>query len=359
MISSFIFIQIWNIVMENRLLNLIIIFLLLSSPSTFAIEVAKHLTTIVDPVPIKRISPKYPIEAARSGKSGWAKLSFVIKENGRVGDVVINEVVGDRSFGQSAKQAIKKWKYSPAMENGKPIQQCVNTIQMDFKMVGNGVSKGFQKKYQKALVAIDEENYPLLKELLESMSKYEHGYLNEINLYHNIAAIYAEKVGDKKSEYYHLNRIDSSGTKKEGEKYKLAILNKKFYLSVKLNQFRETFNIYKELSELDTAKLHMKTYEGVIAKVDAFIGGDQDIVNDADIEDKDFWQYPLVRNEFSLVNIKGSLSKLDIRCANKRHVYTVEDNNTWKLPDSWKNCSVLVYGDDNTSFKLIEHPIKS
>ena len=76
-----------------------------------------------------------------------------------------------------------------------------------------------------------------------------------------------------------------------------------------------------------------------------------------DIKDKDYWHTSLVRNEFSLVNIKGALNKLDVRCANQRYIYTVEKDNTWTLPPNWKNCSIYVYGENHTSFKFVEHPI--
>lgn len=332
--------------------------LMFSASPAFSIEISKHISTIIDPVPIKRIEPKYPIDAARDGKSGWAKLSFVINEEGRVKDVVINEVVGHRGFGKAAKKALRKWQYSPAMEDGKPIQQCVNTMQMSFQISRGGVSKKFRAEYGEALAAIDDKNYDLLKKKLEEMSKYAHGMSDEINHYHTLSAHYAEHIKNESLELYHLNRIsllDGSADSKR----KLSILNKRFYLSVNLNKFQEAFKIYDQLQKLDAAKPHMAAYNKMIEEVDAFISSENNIIIPADIEDKDFWFYSLVRNEFSLVDINGSLNKLDVRCANKRHVYTVEENNTWSIPKSWKNCSVLIYGDDNTRFKLVEHPLKS
>ena len=103
----------------------------------------------------------------------------------------------------------------------------------------------------------------------------------------------------------------------------------------------------------------MAKYAQTIAKVDAFIDGDKDFIVDAMIKESDYWSYRLVRNEFSLTTIEGSLNKMDVRCENKRHVYTVENNNTWSIPRTWKNCSLYIYGDDNTQFKLVEHPMKS
>jgi len=331
----------------------------LIAPTTSAIEISKHLTTIIEPVPLKRINPEYPISAARAGKSGWAKLSFIIKEDGNVSDVVVNETSGVREFGKAAKKALRKWKYEPAMENGKAIQQCVNTIRMDFKMSGGGISKRFRNKYNQALEAFEQKDFQVLKEVLAELSKFDDGDILERNLYHTIAFQYAEIIEDKKLQFEHLRKIDVSSETKEAQKQKLAILNKRFYLSVSLNEFNYAYKTYKIIKTMEIAQPLLSKYETIIAKVDNFIGGDQNLVIQGDIEERDFWYYQLVRNEFSLTDINGSLNKIDVRCANKRHVYTAMNNNTWKLPKQWKNCSVFVYGDDNTKFKLVEHPLKS
>jgi len=175
---------------------------------------------------------------------------------------------------------------------------------------------------------------------------------------HTLAAEYAEAVNNKEKQLYHLNQIKFHA-ENATEQHKLAVLNKRFSLAVGLNKFKLAYNTYNRLKKLEAAKPYMAKYEQVIANVDAFIGGDQNLVVEAVINEADYWFYQLVRNEFSLAEVNGSLNKMDVRCANKRHVYTVENNNTWTIPKSWKNCSLYVYGDDNTRFKLIEHPMKS
>ena len=103
----------------------------------------------------------------------------------------------------------------------------------------------------------------------------------------------------------------------------------------------------------------MAQLEKMINQVNDVISGDKNLVISANLTDNDYWSMALVRNEFSLTKIDGSLHTLDVRCANKRHQYTVEENNTWTIPSSWKDCSIYVYGEENTSFNLIEHPFKS
>lgn len=336
--------------------------LLFSTSSAFAIEISKHLSTIIDPEPLVRVPPKYPIKAARENRSGWTKFSFIIEKDGSVSNILELDSSGSEDFSKAAVKALKKWQYQPAMENGQPIQQCINTVQLDFKMAQNksgGVRRRFKKTYNSAMEALNEKKFEKVEALITKLASYKYRHATENNFLHLISSEYYEALGDKQKQLTSLNKVRFSYDNVISDRHMLSVLNKQFLLSVHLNKFHSAYNAYERIKKLDITKPNMENYDKVIAQIDEFIGGDQDIVVVADIDDKDFWRYPLIRNEFSLIDISGSLNKLDVRCANKRHVYTVEENNTWSIPQSWKNCSVLVYGDDNTRFKLVEHPLKS
>ena len=351
--------------MNKKFLTLCLVFSFLYTAQATAIELSKHLTTIVDPNPIVRVAPKYPRNTAKSRREGWATLSFVIEKNGSVSNVLVTETSGSKDFAQASIKAVAKWKYKPAMENGEAIQQCLNSVRMDFRMDKkgddgkSGVSRRFQKKYNLALAALDKKDYPAVEQYINKMFENNRRHLSENNYLHTLAAGYAKAIKDPEQRLYHLESISLHKSKDMTPQRKLAILNARFLLAIQLNKFQKAFKTYNQLKKLTVAKPYLLKYENIIAKSDAFIGGEKDIVIEANIKQQDFWQYALMRNEFSLTDINGSLNKLDIRCANKRHVYTVENNNTWKIPKVWKNCSLYVYGEDDTSFTLTEHPNKS
>ncbi|MCP4992034.1 MAG: energy transducer TonB [Colwellia sp.] len=342
---------------------------LLITPSLFANfalaeeeskNVSKHLSTIVVPEPILRVEPKYPMSAARDGREGWAVFSFVINEEGRVEDVLVKETSGSKDITKAAQRAIGKWRYKPAMVNGKPIQQCVNTVQMDFKMGGNnttkGVSRRFKNKYSKALAALNSQDFSELDELILQMKKTKSMHLSEYNYLQLLMADYAKAQGKKAKQLKHLSRVAMALTPLADDKQKLSVLYQVFNLQIELNQFQAAYTSYEKLIKLPAAKPYLDKFTAVIAKLDAVIAGDQDIVINGVVK-KDFWTADLVRNNFSLVDVEGSLHTLDVRCANKRHVYTIEEDSTWKVPASWENCSIYVYGEPKTQFKLIEHSL--
>lgn len=87
-----------------------------------------------DARPIVRISPKYPMVAARDGIEGWVQLAFDINKLGEVVNVSILNSHPKRTFDRAAKQALKKWKYKAKSINGEYVFQANQTVQLDFTM---------------------------------------------------------------------------------------------------------------------------------------------------------------------------------------------------------------------------------
>ena len=331
----------------------------IATSQAFANEeaISKYLTTIEQPSPIKRVHPKYPMSAAREAREGWVKLSFVIEKNGSVSNVLVNESSGSKDFDREAKRAVAKWKYEPAYENGKPIQQCANSVQLAFRMTKDGeqkVTQKFYRIYQKASTALAEKDLQTVKDDLTKLNKFRYRHLSENNYYHLLAADYHKELGNKQQEFFHLSR-----TRFHQANDKLSIYNRQFWLAIKLNLFKQAQNALNRIKKLDESQPYLDKFEQAMVKVESAITGADNIVVNGNMNNNEFWHYNLVRKAFSITDIEGELVKLDVRCSNKRHVYTIEENNTWKIPDSWESCDLFIYGDDNSQFKLIEHPIAS
>jgi len=324
-------------------------------------ELSQLLATRIAPEPIERIEPKYPINAARQGREGWAIVSFVIDEAGEVNDIIVKDTSGSKDFAKAAKKAVKRWKYKPAIENGKPIEQCVNMVQMDFRMGGDGtigVTRRFKSRYNKAKEALENKDFEEFNEQIASIKKNVSMHLSEYNYLHLLIAEYEKVQGNKEQQLNHLRKVAKASTRLASKEQQLSTLYQVFILEVELSKYRAAFGTYRELVKMDEAKPYMKHLDEVLAKVENVISGDKNIIRQGNIK-KDFWSASLVRNEFSLVDIKGNIDSLDVRCANKRHIYDVKENSTWTLPTSWESCDVYVHGDDDASFTLVEHPVTS
>ena len=84
--------------------------------------------------PIVRIPAKYPVAAARDGIQGWVELSFNIDKTGRVIEAKVINAEPKRVFNKAALQALKRWKYKPKMENGKPLVQYNQSVMLEFNL---------------------------------------------------------------------------------------------------------------------------------------------------------------------------------------------------------------------------------
>lgn len=87
-----------------------------------------------DATPIVRIEPRYPVQAARDGLQGWVKLRFSIMEDGSVDDVEVIDAEPRRVFDREAIRALRRWKYSPKVVDGKPMKQPGIQVQLDFTL---------------------------------------------------------------------------------------------------------------------------------------------------------------------------------------------------------------------------------
>ncbi|HAJ76996.1 MAG TPA: hypothetical protein DCM64_11135 [Gammaproteobacteria bacterium] len=72
-------------------------------------------------VPLIRTTANYPQRALARGIEGFVELSFTVNELGNVIDPIILRADPEGYFERSALQAITRWKYSAAVEDGDPV----------------------------------------------------------------------------------------------------------------------------------------------------------------------------------------------------------------------------------------------
>lgn len=75
---------------------------------------------------VKQIAPVYPVDALRSGTSGYVDLEVDIAAGGAVKSVSVLQAKPARVFEKNAVTAVKKWEFASA-EGGK------TKLRVDFK----------------------------------------------------------------------------------------------------------------------------------------------------------------------------------------------------------------------------------
>ncbi len=89
---------------------------------------------VVKPELLSRANPTYPNAAQAKRIEGTVILSVLVAENGSVGDVkLLRGAGGSSGLNEAAMAAIKKWKFRPAVKEGKRVRVWV-TYPIVFKL---------------------------------------------------------------------------------------------------------------------------------------------------------------------------------------------------------------------------------
>jgi protein TonB len=85
------------------------------------------------PLPLVRVEPQYPPQAARRGLEGWVQVRFTISIAGSIKDAVVVKS-SDPVFERPALAAVSKWKYQPQTEAGKPVEAPGIQVMLRFQL---------------------------------------------------------------------------------------------------------------------------------------------------------------------------------------------------------------------------------
>ena len=66
------------------------------------------------------VEPVYPPDARQAGLEGTVKLHVVVGTNGEVES--FHPLSGPESLARAAMIAVREWRYSPTLLNGKPVE---------------------------------------------------------------------------------------------------------------------------------------------------------------------------------------------------------------------------------------------
>lgn len=76
------------------------------------------------PVAVRTVAPEYPQELRDQHIAGVVTVKFTVDVEGNVVDPEV-EKSSNNGFDKAALDAVKKWKFKPAQQDGKPIAKKV------------------------------------------------------------------------------------------------------------------------------------------------------------------------------------------------------------------------------------------
>jgi periplasmic protein TonB len=81
----------------------------------------------------RRVDPVYPAGSRRDGEQGTGMFKVLVDEKGRPLDVQVLKSTGFPRLDTAALDAIRKWVFSPAMQNGQGVQSWTR-VQVAFQL---------------------------------------------------------------------------------------------------------------------------------------------------------------------------------------------------------------------------------
>lgn len=77
--------------------------------------------------------PEYPLKERKTGHEGSVILRLVVDAAGMAHDITVSESLSP-AFDAAALEAVKKWTFSPAVRNGKPVSANL-AVQVQFHYI--------------------------------------------------------------------------------------------------------------------------------------------------------------------------------------------------------------------------------
>jgi TonB family protein len=351
--------------MKSKLLLLPLILSGLLSTSVYAgkpvpVPSSKLIESTDFASPIVRVQPDYPNSALRRGHEGWVSLSFVIEPDGSVSNAFVSDSSGFEDFEGSALKAVNQWKFKPAVDKGgNAIQQCVNSLRLDFTLRNGGKPEGasgrFRGRYNDIQAAFDAKDYKKSKQLLIDMSNMKRFSLYEDRQYWQLKGYHAQYTGDDKNALAHFKRA-ATRVKNSTDEFELTLLSNIFILELKQNLFVDALSTYQQLEKTQGSEKTVERFKPYQQKIAAVIASDRIFAVPSTIGERGFAQYKLARSQFEIGKVQGKVDKISVFCENKQNTFSYAADSSWTIPDSWGKCFLYVYGSKDTAFNIVELP---
>ncbi len=339
---------------------LFLIAVVFATPHALADESTQHR---IAAKPIERSAPRYPAHELRRNQQGWVVLSYVVTDDGRVIEPVVEESSGSRAFEDAAMYTVTNWRYEPAMLNGEPVQQCKTKVRIAFAIQGSEdkVSRPFYNRYRRMEKMLNEGDIEAASAELESAFESEGLTLAEMSWLWGLKARITGIQGDKEQQLAALRRATAGSSKWVSEDLLAGLLTTKTALELESGEFSAAMQSYEELktiSSADTSQL-----EPFIEQINSLVAGDELFFANATIGGNpncescvSQWQYRPLRRAIEIADVEGELDNLELRCEWRRFTDEAREGVTWNIPESWGDCTLVVDGETGSTFRLFEIP---
>lgn len=315
--------------------------------------------------PVKRTAPRYPMLELDRRRQGWVDVNFVVTDEGKVIDPVVENSSGSHRFESAALRTVEDWLYEPATWDGEPVQQCKNKVRITFRIDNNdvAVTRNFYRKYRKISQLLDEGNLEEASTVIEDTDSNLQLNVYDISYLWLMRSEHARRTGDKDGQLSALKRAGAGNGVYLADNAYRSVLAARVALQLQLGDYSDALAGWEELEALDDDRADLSELEENVVRLREAVASNAQLQVTARIEQdpncdgcSTSWFYEPLRRGFVIEEVQGTLENLEIRCDWHRAVDLAEAGKLWTIPENWGSCRILVFGEPGTSFKLLEPP---
>ena len=317
-------------------------------------------------IPTVREAPRFPRSELRRNRQGWVQISHIVDVNGRLRDPVIEDSSGNQWFERAAMEAVLDWRFEPATWDGEPVEQSMTRVMITFTLDEDqlrGVTRPFARAASDVVASIADGRLAAARETIDRMwlrptlNVFEQSQLWLLEFEH------ARAVGNSDRQLETLGKAAVGGGRWLPTETYINTLIMKTALQLDADDFSGALASWATLNELDLGGRDLSQLAGFIRDVEGIVSGDRIIAVTARLEPRlgcstcnADWQYAPLRREFSFSKIDGRLDRFELRCDWRRIADTPSEDRSWTIPADWGDCQIIVFGDEGTTFRLMEIP---
>ncbi len=339
----------------------------------------------------KRWGGSYPGNALLNNRSGVVELVYIVNAEGKPSEIVVGSY-SDRKFIRQSINALKKYRYRPALRNGKPVSS-LNRSVMTFigrNMNSNAVDK-FDKNYElfSREFTKSEPQPKLLIKHLKSMNKARQANLSMQGVLNYAEMMYADRylsLDDKIEAAYVADIYRFSGfsvEKKFEVKKKLVswlVASGRYsdavdaILDLNVGSFRPVIDmdLWTSPPNVKPSDLYLSEYKAndvefrkllnqengpfaeVIREIEEIKHSDKSFASLFEVSSRGYVLRGLLKNRFTIDQIQGQIDELVFRCQEKFYKMKFGIDQDYYVPEAWGKCHLQIKGSSGTKARLIE-----
>lgn len=316
----------------------------------------------------KSVAPVYPERALKRGVEGWVIVGFLIKADGTTDEIEVLDSSIEGYFDEAAIEATRARTYRPATISGEPVGERNKSVRYTFTFQDSkgDVSRRFLSAYEKASKAIDDDDLPRAKKLIDKLDEDNKRLLAEVCYLDMLKARYFASIGDDKSTLKHVERALTIADVVASTDIYVNLLKQGIVDNAKVNNFQASIEYYEKLMEIENGVKADDPINGLVLRIKQVLDGPNSIQFSGELarssrtrEGRYYWHYRLNRNRFLIDQVNGSLDEIEIDCQFSNVWFAYVPETQWSVNRDSGDCWIYVFGKQGTTFRIVELPRES